>query len=180
MLRSWWCGFGCSSLVYPFCMVDNHVGYDKNTKIARASQPTLADSPISGMNRQPLMGLRMEDPSLPLPRFSPTKRKMRPDPIDVMAGLERVKVLGCCHIGLNTALWSFDCSRLAVERATLDYFAGIRRVQQSTIRGCYAKCHPPQITTSPSGCVKTKQIKRPRGRHSGRCIAPATQTVRSA
>ncbi|KAK9903976.1 hypothetical protein WJX75_001683 [Coccomyxa subellipsoidea] len=41
--------------------------------------------------RQPLMGLRMEDPSLPLPRFSPTKRKMRPDPIDVMAGLERVK-----------------------------------------------------------------------------------------
>ena len=86
-------------------MVDNHVGYDKNSNFARASQPTLADSPISGMNRQPLMGLRMEDPSLPLPRFSPTKRKMRPDPIDVMAGLERVKVLGCCHISLNTTLW---------------------------------------------------------------------------
>lgn len=34
----------------------------------------------------------MEDPSLPLPRFSPTKRKMRPDPIEVMAGIERVKV----------------------------------------------------------------------------------------
>ncbi len=42
--------------------------------------------------RQPLVGLRMEDPSLPLPRFSPIKRKMRPDPIDAMAGIERVKV----------------------------------------------------------------------------------------
>ncbi|BDA45828.1 50S ribosomal protein L1 [Coccomyxa sp. Obi] len=40
--------------------------------------------------RQPLVGLRMEDPSLPLPRFSPTKRKMRPEPIDTMAGIERV------------------------------------------------------------------------------------------
>jgi hypothetical protein len=42
--------------------------------------------------RQPLVNIRMEDPSLPLPRFAPTTRKMRPAPIDAMEGLQRVKV----------------------------------------------------------------------------------------
>ena len=37
-------------------------------------------------------GLRMEDPMLPVPRFTPTVRKSRPQPIDLMAGLKKVKV----------------------------------------------------------------------------------------
>lgn len=41
---------------------------------------------------QPLAGIRLEDPSLPLPRFTPAPRKMRPLPIDVLSGIEKAKV----------------------------------------------------------------------------------------
>jgi len=34
----------------------------------------------------------MEDPVLPVPRFTPTVRKFRPQPIDVTEGLKKVKV----------------------------------------------------------------------------------------
>lgn len=37
-------------------------------------------------------GLRMEDPMLPVPRFTPTVRKFRPQPINLMDGLKKVKV----------------------------------------------------------------------------------------
>ena len=37
-------------------------------------------------------GLRMEDPMLPVPRFTPTVRKFRPQPIDLKEGLKKVKV----------------------------------------------------------------------------------------
>ena len=37
-------------------------------------------------------GLRMEDPMLPVPRFTPTVRKFRPQPIDLKDGLKKVKV----------------------------------------------------------------------------------------
>ncbi|CAL5220439.1 g2454 [Coccomyxa viridis] len=40
---------------------------------------------------QPLTGLRMEDPMLPVPRFTPTVRKFRPQPIDLKEGLKKVK-----------------------------------------------------------------------------------------
>ena len=37
-------------------------------------------------------GLRMEDPMLPVPRFTPTVRKSRPQPISLMEGLKKVQV----------------------------------------------------------------------------------------
>ena len=37
-------------------------------------------------------GLRMEDPMLPVPRFTPTVRKSRPQPIGLMEGLKKVQV----------------------------------------------------------------------------------------
>ncbi|CAK0782991.1 hypothetical protein CVIRNUC_006186 [Coccomyxa viridis] len=40
---------------------------------------------------QPLTGLRMEDPMLPVPRFTPTVRKSRPQPISLMEGLKKVQ-----------------------------------------------------------------------------------------
>lgn len=55
------------------------------------SEPPILRNPLAGA-RQPLPGIRMEDPSLPLPRFTPTTRKSRPAPIDLAEGLQRVKV----------------------------------------------------------------------------------------
>jgi hypothetical protein len=44
----------------------------------------------------------MEDPSLPLPRFTPPVRKMRPAPIDVLSGIEKAKArnafIPCCSL----------------------------------------------------------------------------------